>query len=86
MAAVGLGHVSGIGGVVPLDVTAQVGGDTAAFAEDLDRARRHAGVDHLVDVDVRDAVVVAVQLDVVVDVDLGGLEERQLVTLGRKGP
>ena len=46
--------------------------------------RRHPHVEHLAGIDVRDAVVMAVELDVVVDVDFGRLEVGGLVALGRQ--
>jgi hypothetical protein len=73
MALVGLGHVGGIGGVAAAAVGAAMGADALAAMEDLDRAHAGAHVDGLVHEGVGDGVVVAVELDVVIDVDPGRL-------------
>jgi hypothetical protein len=57
-----------------------------APGEHLDRAGRRPDVDSLADEAVRDAVVVALDLDVVVDVDPGSLPDRVLVRDGRQRP
>ena len=86
MVLVGLGHVGGGGGVPARRVIAPMGGDALAAMEELDGRRADARVHDLVDQGVGDGVVVAVNLDVVVDVDAGdrplAVDER----LGRQRP
>jgi len=94
-----LGPVLGQGGVTARCRTAGVSRDAATFEEDLDGGGREADFDLLVDAAVGNAVVVAVDLDVVVDVDarllpLGEdegfgrqrLEPRPLQLLKQPGP
>ena len=72
VAAVGLGHVGGVGGIAGLEA-AHMRGDPVVAEEDLHRGRGQADVDDLAHQAVRDRVEVAVgpDLDVVVDVGLG---------------
>src|SRR5258708_26976360 len=79
--AVGVGHVGGVGGMASALVAANVAGDPAAAAEDLDRGRAEADLANLADELVGDRVVVAVDLQVVVNVDLGLLPDRELVAV-----
>ena len=67
IAAMGTGHVIGIGAVAPAAVAALMAGDTSAAMEDLDDAGRGAQVDLLADQRVGDGIEVAVELDVIVD-------------------
>jgi hypothetical protein len=69
VALVGLGHVGGIGGVVPADKTPPMRGDTLAAVEDLDGGGGQTRDDVFVDERVGDGVVMAVEFDVVVDAD-----------------
>jgi hypothetical protein len=73
MALVRLGHVGGVRGVPAADIGAAMRGDSLAAVKDLDGAHACAHVDGLVHERVRDGVVMAVQFDVIVDVDPGGL-------------
>src|SRR5258707_3984874 len=57
--AVGVGHVGGVGAMASALVAANVAGDPAAAAEDLDRGRAEADVANLADELVGDRVVVA---------------------------
>src|SRR5262245_1204048 len=72
MVLVGLGHVSGVGGVTAAEGASAMDGHPLTAVEDLDGGGGQAGVDLLVQERVGDGVVVAVDLDVVVDVDAGG--------------
>ena len=63
------GPVLGQGGVTAGRKTSGVSSDAAALEEDLNGGGGEAGFDLLVDTAVGNAVVVAVDLDVVVDVD-----------------
>ena len=85
MRAVGAGHVLGHGGRLSV-VAPPVGRHALAAMEDLDRVRRVADLDLLADQLVRHAVDVALDLDVVVDVDGAQLPLRQDVAGGRQGP
>src|SRR5712692_5335303 len=58
-------------GVLAADGTPPMRGDALAAVEDLDGGRGQAGVDVFVDERVGDRVVVAVELDVIVDADAG---------------
>ena len=71
VALVGLGAVRGVGGEAALERTAGVGRHAAAVMQDLDGGRGQADVDLFVDEAVGDAVGVALDADVVVDVDAG---------------
>jgi len=73
MALMRLGHVGGLRGVAAADIAAPMGGDPLAAMEDFDGAHAGAHVDGLVDEGVRDGVVMAVEFDVIVDVDPRGL-------------
>ena len=64
-----LGHVFLDGGEAPLVKAAGVACDAAVLAEDLDDGRGDAHVHFLLDQLVGHAVAVALDLDVVVDVD-----------------
>jgi hypothetical protein len=68
---VGLRHVGGVGSVVAADGAPPMGRDALAAVEDLDGGRGQARVDVLVQERVGDGVVMAVELDVIVDVDAG---------------
>jgi len=61
-----------------------VRGDPLAVVETLDRGRGHAHVDLLLHQPVRDAVVVAVRVDVVVDVDDRRLPLGEFIAGGRQ--
>ncbi len=69
VALVRLRQMGGIGGVPAADRTPLMGGDALAAMEDFDGRRRQAGVDVFVDERVGDRVVMAVELDVIVDAD-----------------
>jgi hypothetical protein len=68
MVLVGLGHVGGGGGVPARRVIAPMGGDPLAAMEEFDGRGADPRVHDFVDEGVGDGVVVAVELDVVVDV------------------
>jgi hypothetical protein len=74
VAAVGVGHVSRVGGVPAALEAADMARDAATTAEDLDRVGAETDVAELAYQLVGDRVVMAVDLDVVVDVDLGLLQ------------
>ena len=67
-AAVFLRHVLGHGGMAPEQVGAHVAGDALSAVEELDGALGVSGVELAPDEGVRDGVVVAFELDVIVDV------------------
>src|SRR5437867_841874 len=69
MALVRLWHVGRVGGVLPADDTPPMRGDALAAVEDLDGGRGQAGVDVFMNERVGDGVVMAVELDVVVEAD-----------------
>ena len=71
----GLGHVLEHGGVRPARIAALMGGHSLPEPKDFDRRRREAHVDRGTVMHQRegDGVVVAVDLDVIVDVDAGDL-------------
>jgi hypothetical protein len=75
---------AGFGGVAAGDVAAYVRGDPAGGVEDLHRRRRHPHVDALADELVGHRVVVAVGLDVVVDVDLHAQPPDRHLVAGRR--
>src|SRR5437867_9724684 len=76
-----------VSGEAAADVAAAMRGDATAVAEDLDHRRGGADVDALADERVRDAVVVMVELDVVVDVDAdGGLPRGDVEAARRQRP
>jgi hypothetical protein len=56
-----------------------MGSDPPVLEKDLDRALGGANVDLLVDEDIRDAVVVLFELDMIVDVDARLLPGREFV-------
>ena len=85
MRAVGARHVFGMGGRLPV-VAPLVRRQSLAAIEDLDRVRGVADLDLLADQLERHAVDVALDVDVVVDVDAAPLPVRQDVTRGRQGP
>jgi hypothetical protein len=66
-----LRHVGGVGGVLASDEAPGMGGDALAAMKDFDGRRGQAGVDVLVHERGGDGVVMAVQFDVIVDVDAG---------------
>ena len=72
-------HV-GVGRAVATHLgTARMAGHAATSDEDLDRARGDADIGPLADELIGNAVVVALDLEVVVDADLGPLPGRELV-------
>src|SRR5262245_53849096 len=71
MVLVGLGHVSGVRGMTAAAGAPAMGGHPLTAVEDLDGGEGQAGVDLFVQERGGDGVVVAVDLDVVVDVDPG---------------
>ena len=73
-----LGHVLRDRRVFADLVTAGVHGNATRIEEALDRRGAEARLDLVADEVVRDAVVMALDLDVVVDTDLGALPERVL--------
>jgi hypothetical protein len=77
----GLRPMSRLRGVAALFVAAQMDGDPAPGVEDLDGTLGDSHVDLLAEELVRDAVEVAEDLDVVVDVDSGLLPSREFVAL-----
>ena len=60
-------------GVPPSGVGTTMGSDPPVLEKDLDRALGGANVDLLVDEGVRDAVVMLLELDMIVDVGDGSL-------------
>jgi len=78
-------HMFGEGGVPAEGIAAPVGSDPLVVEKDLDGAFGGADVDLFVDQGVRDAVVMMLELDVVVDVDAGFLPDREFVGLLREG-
>jgi hypothetical protein len=81
-----LGPVGGLGCERAFTSAPDVRGDPAVTEQDLDHALGQADIDLLAHVDMGHAVVVALDLDVVVDVDPGLLPGRQLVRPLRKRP
>ena len=73
MLLMGLGHVGAVGGVPAWRVIPQMGGDPLAAMVELDEGGADPGAHDFVDEPVRDGIVVAVDLDVGVDVDAGDL-------------
>ncbi len=65
------GHVGGGGGMSTTEVGSNVGGHALAFEEDFDGGGGELGVDGFPDEATGNAVVMAIDFDVVVDVDLG---------------
>ena len=80
-----LGHVLGLGRVLPPHVAAQVRGDASAAQEDFDGRLGCAQVELLADEQVRHAVEVAIELDVVVDLHAGTGPPREFVDARREG-
>ena len=66
-------HMLGERGVMALQAASGMAGDALAFGQHFDRAARNAQLDHLMDQLVRHAVVIALEFDVVVDIDRGFL-------------
>ena len=85
MGAVGARHVLGHGGRSAV-AAAGVGRHASVLEEDLDGRGGVADLDLLSDQLVGHAVEVAVELDVVVDVDAAELPAREDVARGRRGP
>jgi hypothetical protein len=83
IALMGLGPVGIDGGVFAALVTAGVTGDTVAAMKDLDGQRGVAHIDFAMKQHVRDAVVVVLDLDVVVDMNAGLFPFRKRVGFGR---
>ena len=79
-------QVLGDGAVAAALRRAQVRGHALAAAEDLDGVRRDAQLHRGVHERVRHAVVMAVEHDVVVDVDLGRPVAGELVAVRRQRP
>jgi len=79
--AVRRGHVCRRRGEAALTAVAGVAGDTLAPVYQLNRRDGDACFEHLPDQRVGHAVTVTLDLDVVVDVHLDGLEVRHFVTL-----
>ncbi len=77
-------HVRGDGGEAADPAVAGMAGDALAAMEQLDHRRGDARLQHLANQGLRHTVAVALELDVVVDVDLDGLEVRHLVALQRQ--
>lgn len=75
-----LGH----GGVLPLEPTASVGGDALAAMQDFHTVACHARVDFLTHKAMRRAVVVAIDLDMRVNVDAALLEGGDFVATRRQ--
>ena len=67
MSLMALGHVLPDGGVAPGDEAAQMGSNALAGMEDLDRGGGEPGVQLLAGQLVGHAVIVAINLDVIVD-------------------
>src|SRR5450631_160669 len=83
--AMGSGHVLSDGGVTSPQVAAHVRGNALAVLEHLDGAVRHADLDVVAEMPMWHRVVVAVGLDVVIDVDLGVLPFAVDEALPRQG-
>jgi hypothetical protein len=86
MGAVGGGHVGKIGGELPTAPAAAMRGDPASFEEHLDGGGGESDFEALVHEWVRDAVVVEVHHDVVVDVHRGVAPFAHLVARGGERP
>ena len=82
--AIRLWHVLGDCGEAPAQHRAQVGSNAFAAIETLDGRRRHAHVDLLLHQTMRDAVIVAGTVDVIVDVHDRGLPLGEFVAGGRE--
>lgn len=80
--AMARGHVLGHGRVLAVAGGAHVGGNPLAVMEDLDRARRYARPELLLQQPVRDRVIVLADLDVVVEPDFAFDPLGVLVGLG----
>ena len=79
-------HVLGHGGVLAAARAAGVAGHALVGTEGLHQLGRDAQLHSLAHQPVRHAVVVTLELDVVVDADLGRLPDEQLEALGRQRP
>src|SRR5215470_870139 len=73
MSAVRFGHVLGDGRMATLTIRARMEGDALVIEKALDRSGRDADIELSFHQRVRDAVVMAVKLDMIVDVDAGFL-------------
>ena len=82
MLLVRFGAVGWIGSKAMAGPAARMSGDAAALVEDLHGAGRQAHLHLLLGKGVRDRVAMPVDLDVVVDVDLGLSPRAQLVAVG----
>ena len=82
VALMGFGTMRRIGGEAATLVTAWMQGDALASMEDLDRVCAQADFDGLVGETVRNAVVMPVDLNMIVDVGFGFAPQRQFVTGG----
>ena len=67
----GGGHVVSCGRIGTLAVAARMAGRPAPMGEDFDRAKGNSQFDFLAHQLMRDAVVVVLELDVIVDIDPG---------------
>jgi hypothetical protein len=67
----GLGHVLGDGGGFSGAITPEMGGDSSALEEDLHGGLGEPHLHLLMDELIGDAVVMAIHLDMVIDIDLG---------------
>src|SRR5215813_14265387 len=77
------GHVIGQGGMAATAVGgAGVRGDAPVLVEDLDGRGGETGLHLARDERVRDAVVMAIDLDVIIDVDAGLLPFGEFISLG----
>jgi hypothetical protein len=65
------GHVLGDGGGFPGAIAPEMGGDSSAFEEDLDGGPGEPHLHLLMNELIGNAVVMAIHLDMVIDIDLG---------------
>ena len=65
------GHVLGDGGGFPGAIAPEMGGDSSALEEDLDGGLGEPHLHLLMNELIGNAVVMAIQLDMVIDIDLG---------------
>jgi hypothetical protein len=82
---VGFGHVLAQGGMSSLAITSRVRGHSAALEEDFHGGSREPDIELFMDQLVRNAVVVVVHLDVIIDVDPGTLPVRIDIGMNGKG-
>jgi hypothetical protein len=67
----GLGHMLGDGGGFPGAIAPEMGGDSSALEEDLHRGLGESHFHFLMNQLIGNAVVMAIHLDMVIDIDLG---------------